>query len=84
MDYNREETLAVIEEIITPYVGRTMAQASTKVQCEKLGILSDTITRDQLDALVYLLSRALRVFIGGDKTGKLIENIHKRVDQREA
>ena len=80
---NRQTVLETIESLIAPYVGKTIAGASTKVHCEKLGLYQDELTPDQVEALLILLEKALRVFIGHDKTDSIIEEIHLVFKVRE-
>lgn len=76
---DREEILSAIEEVIAPYIGKTMAGASTRVQCEKLGLHEDTLTPDQYEALVFLIAKALRVFVGSAKTDEIVTKIRRKL-----
>ena len=62
--YGRIETkkaLTLIEAIISPYVGKTMAKASTQVHCEKLGIVAEEMTEKDVEALLDRLAKAMTV-----------------------
>ena len=74
------EKALVIEQItrtLAPYLGATMAAASTRAHCEKLGIDGQTIDEDQLRALVGKLGSGLAIFIGRDKAAGVMEEIRR-------
>jgi len=77
----RERVLASIESVISPYIGGTMARASTKVHCEKLGLLAEDISMQECEALVQLLARALRVFVGEEKASSMTNAIMKNLKE---
>jgi hypothetical protein len=73
--------LEAITRTLAPYVGATMAEASTRAHCEKLGIGADgaPITEGQLQALVGKLGAGLAVFIGREKAAGVVEEIRRAV-----
>ena len=78
--------LETIHRALAPYVGATMAAASTRVHCEKLGISADggTLTDDQLQALIGKLGAGLVVFIGREKAAGVVEEIRRSVGAGES
>lgn len=65
------ERAAVVSEIVrvlSPYLGATMAAASARAQCEKLGITGDAISPEQFEALIAKLAAGLAVFVGREKS----------------
>jgi hypothetical protein len=74
------EKATVIEQItrtLAPYLGATMAEASTRAHCEKLGINGQAIDEIQVQALVGKLGSGLAVFIGRDKAAGVVEEIRR-------
>lgn len=72
---DKQKTLLLIESVIAPFVGETMARASTQVHCEKLGIVGAEMTPQDLEALLDRLAKAMSVFVGKEKSKKLIAEI---------
>jgi len=81
-----ESSLATktIEEVITPYIGATMARASTEAHCRKLGLKEASLSAQEVGALLEQLERGLRVFVGPEKTGQMIRQIEARLGVRGA
>jgi hypothetical protein len=70
------EALALITSKLAPYVGQTMAEASLKMHCERLGIGNDgALSVDDLERLIGRLSGALSVFVGGQTSETLMASI---------
>lgn len=75
----KSKILAVIEEVITPYIGETMARSSIQVHCEMLGLVSGQMTVDEKNKLLEVLSRGMSVFAGREKAVKLRQEIESRI-----
>lgn len=60
-----------LEAILTPYLGRTVAQTTIRMQCKALGILPDGLTAGQLPALIDRVTVGLRVFVGVEKANQI-------------
>jgi len=75
----RAAVVSQIVQILSPYLGGTMAEASARAHCEKLGISGATITREQAEALIGKIASGLAVFIGREKAGAVVEEIRKAV-----
>ena len=73
----RTAVVAEIVKVLSPYLGATMAEASTRTHCEKLGILGPAISVEQADALIGKLASGLAVFVGREKTAVVVQEIRK-------
>ena len=74
------EALALITTKLAPYVGKTMAEASLKMHCERLGIDHDgALSHADLERLIGRLSGALSVFVGGQTSDMLMASIRAGV-----
>ena len=60
-----------LEEILTPYLGRTVAQTTIRMQCKALGITPEGLTSAQLPALIDRVTVGLRVFVGAEKANQI-------------
>lgn len=60
-----------LEEILTPYLGRTVAQTTIRMQCKALGIAPDGLTAAQLPSLIDRVTVGLRVFVGAEKANQI-------------
>ena len=70
----KAEVLDSLAAVLAPYLGETMARASARTHCEKLGIRDDEVTAPQIEALVGKLASGLNVFVGREKAaGVLVE-----------
>jgi hypothetical protein len=76
----RVDVLSTIVRGLTPYVGATMARASTHGVSEKLRLSRAELTGAEARTLVDALAPGLAVFIGRDKSRTVIEEIWAAVD----
>jgi len=67
--------LTKIVTVLQPYLGATMAEASTRAHCEKLGIAGEVVSAEQLAALLTKLGSGLSVFVGREQSGKVMNEI---------
>jgi hypothetical protein len=75
------QALDVIRRALAPYIGRTMADASLRMHCERLGIgQGGTIGVDDLERLITRLSGALSVFVGAQTAEQLVASIRQGLD----
>ena len=71
-----DKALQVITAALVPYVGRTMAEASLRMHCERLGIAGNgDLAHDDLERLMARLAGALSVFVGAQTTETLMASI---------
>jgi hypothetical protein len=79
-----QDAMQVITAALVPYVGRTMAEASLRMHCERLGIHANgTLADGDLERLMGRLAGALSVFVGPQTTDTVLADIRRGL-QREA
>ncbi len=66
-----ERVVETIRSAIAPFVGDTMARASTVALARKLGVGGPLVTDQQALALVDKVSQGLNVFIGRDRAAQV-------------
>lgn len=64
-----------IRKTIVPFIGDTMARASTDTLSRKAGFDGPLVTDEQALALVEKVCQGLNVFVGRDKAGQVQEQI---------
>lgn len=67
------DALKALVKVMAPYVGETMARSAAEAHCQKLGIASETISPEQLEALLARLGSGLNIFIGREKSTATVE-----------
>lgn len=78
----RSAALARIVALLQPYLGATMAEASTRAHCEKLGIAGDAVTPEQLESLLGKLGSGLSVFVGREQSVRVMDEIRASLGVR--
>ena len=73
------QLLDVLTAVLAPYLGETMARASARTHCEKLGIRDDDVTPEQIEALVGKLASGLNVFVGRDRAAGVLGEMKRAV-----
>lgn len=73
----KASVVAQIVQILSPYLGATMAEASARAHCEKLGFVGATLTGEQAEALIGKIASGLAVFVGRDKAALVTQEIRK-------
>jgi hypothetical protein len=68
----RSEAVEAMVKVLAPYIGDTMARSATAAHCQKLGITAESVSRDQLDALLGKLGGGLNIFLGRDRSASVI------------
>ncbi len=58
------DALQAITRAMAPYIGETMARASTLAHCRRLGIADPSVEATELEKLLQALSNGLNVFVG--------------------
>jgi hypothetical protein len=79
---SRAEVLEALTAVLSPYLGETMARASARTHCEKLGIQGKVISATEADALLGKLSTGLNVFIGRERAAAVLEEMKRAVAAR--
>lgn len=64
-----------IRKTIAPFVGDTMARASTDTLSRKAGFDGPLVTEAQALALIEKVGQGLNIFVGRDKAGQVQEQI---------
>jgi len=70
-------------KVLGPYIGDTMARSATEAHCQKLGITADTVSHEQLEALLGKLGGGLNIFLGRDKSASVIAEARRALAARE-
>jgi len=66
------EAVQAVVKVMTPYIGDTMARSATQAHCQKLGIAGDTVSPEQVEALLGKLGGGLNIFLGRDKSASVV------------
>jgi hypothetical protein len=78
-----EHALAAIAEVITPFVGATMARAAVHGFSTRLQLTRPRLVRTDAQALIEALAPALDVYVGGPKAKNLVEAMWRAFDALE-
>ena len=78
-----DQVLTELARVLSPYVGATMAEASTRAHCQKLGLTGPTLGREQVEALVAKLGSGLTVFVGRQKSVAVVEEMRRALAAAE-
>ena len=78
--FRTAEVLSAIAGVLSPYLGKFMAQASAKAHCHDLQIDGDVVDRGKVDALVERLGKGLNLFLGRDKSKEVVAEMQRAVD----
>lgn len=71
-----DQALLTIVRVVGPYVGETMARSAAAAHCQKLGIAGE-IGGEQLEALVTRLGSGLNIFLGRDKSARVVAELRQ-------
>jgi hypothetical protein len=75
------EVLDSTAGVLSPYLGKLMAQASAGAHCRDLQIDGDSMDRQKVDALVERLGKGLNLFLGRDKSKQVVEEMLRALDR---
>ena len=78
----RERVVTIIVGAITPLVGATMAGASVRGFCTRLGLDGLMLDRAQVTRLLDALAPALDVYVGKDKAAVVVRDIWTALDMQ--
>ncbi len=73
-DVRTAAALDAITRAVAPYIGDTMARASTLAHARKLGIAEPTVTAAKVEALLQALSNGLNVFVGKARSAEAMRS----------
>jgi hypothetical protein len=79
----KEHALAIVVRALSPYVGPTMAGASVRGLCEKLGLDADHLPHDHLERLLDAIAPGLDVYVGREKARAVVSEIRAAVGAQE-
>jgi hypothetical protein len=74
------QAVDAIARVLAPYLGATMAHASTQTYCERLGIEDGELAPDKAEALLGKLASGLAVFVGREKTAVVVAEIRRALE----
>jgi len=66
-----------IARILSPYLGQTMARASVRAHYQRLGLVGSRLDDDQVSTLVQKIHAGLNVFVGREKSARIVEDLMK-------
>jgi len=75
----KREVLDGLTAVLAPYLGETMARASARTHCDKLGISDGEVTGQQIEALIGKLASGLNVFVGRERAAGVLGEMRKAV-----
>jgi hypothetical protein len=64
-----------IARILSPYLGETMARASVRGHCQRLGLLGSHLGDDQVSTLIQKIHAGLNVFVGRERSARIVEEL---------
>ncbi len=80
----KDQVLRILVQALAPYVGVTMASASVKGLCQKLGLDGATLRRAEVERLIDALAPGLHVYVGKEKARAIVGAIWTAMDAVEA
>lgn len=63
--------------ILAPFLGATTARASIRMYLKDLKINADNLDAEGLEQLAQKLKPGLKVFVGSQRAGELVEEVRK-------
>ncbi len=69
---NTAQVVAAIARTIAPHVGESMARAGVEGHRAKLGLSSDRLSEEDVEALLRKVGRGLVIFLGEQRTSEAI------------
>ncbi len=80
---SREQVVAVIVRVLSPFIGEAMAGASARGVCERLKLDRARLDENEIRSLLDNMSPGLNVFVGRDKTQQLVQEIWRGIRMQE-
>jgi hypothetical protein len=68
---------------LTPFVGRTMAEATVRGHLQKLGAVGE-LSPEQIETLLLRIEPGLNVFVGSERARQLTHEIRRRLSIAES
>lgn len=70
-----EEILQKVKDILSSEVGDVVAESTVRVNCQKIGIKPEELSRDKLDVFVEEIKVSLLLFLDDKQTEEIIDKI---------
>jgi len=77
------EAVEAMVEVMSPYIGSTMARSATEAHCQKLGIAGGSVSPEQVERLLGKLGGGLNIFLGRDKSASVMADVRRALAARE-
>jgi hypothetical protein len=77
----RGQIVDVFAQALAPYIGASMAGASLRGHCDKLGLGDGELTAQQTEALFDAIRPGLHVFVGEERTASVEREIRQALAQ---
>jgi hypothetical protein len=77
----KDQVTAIVVRALAPYVGATMASASVRGLCEKLGLDAAKLGQAEVKGLIDALAPGLHVYVGKEKARTVIQEIWTAMDK---
>jgi len=78
------EVIDTLVGVLSPYVGENMARAAVRSQADKLGLAKGRLSVADVDGLLAAIAPGLGVFVGRDKTERILAEARTAVNGRGA
>jgi hypothetical protein len=78
------EVIDTMVRVLSPYVGENMARAAVRSQADKLGLVKGRLSPAEVEQLITAIAPGLGVFVGREKTEKILEEARTAVNGRGA
>jgi hypothetical protein len=78
----KAEVVDALAAVLSPYLGETMARASTRSHCDKLGIRDEALSPADVEAIVGKLASGLNVFVGREKAKGVLDEMRRAMAGR--
>jgi hypothetical protein len=70
----------VIGRVLAPYLGENMARAAVRGHADKLGLRPDRMNADDVERLLRAVGPGLGVFVGREKTGRILDEVREALN----
>ncbi len=67
----------LVIKILTPYLGKSMTEASIELFCKEIGISPHHLTAAHIPDLTKKIGPGIVIFIGQDKADQVLDNLLK-------
>ncbi len=74
------DALDAIARVLAPYLGENMARAAVRGHAERLGLRGSHPAGADLERLLDALGPGLGVFVGRDKTQRILDEVRSALD----